>query len=138
MTGFTCGVWPARRGRGLLAVVVDEEGRRPHAPLRFGRGPEDAWALLSWLDASVGLDCELVLPDWLAGSTDIAHFALKRGSAVWLVPAHILDAVHVVAHLATGPPARTAAALARLPLAIALRAHLRRLTPTSTQQMQLF
>jgi len=50
----------------------------------------------------------------------------------------ILEAVHVVAHLATGPPARTAAALARLPLAPALRAHLQRLTPPPTQQMPLF
>lgn len=136
MTGFTCGVWPARRGRGLIAVVVNEEGVA-QAPLPFGRGPEAAWALLSWLDASVGLDCELVLPDWLARSEDLAHFALERGGAVWLVPATILEAVHVVAHLATGPPARTAAALARLPLAPALRAHLRRLTPPATQQMLL-
>lgn len=136
MTGFTCGVWPARRRRGLIAVVVDEEGTA-QTPLPFGRGAEAAWALLSWLDASVGLDCELVLPDWLARATDIAHLALERGSAVWLVPVPILEAVHVVAHLATGPPARTAAALARLPLAPALRAHLRRLTPPSSQQMPL-
>lgn len=137
MTGFTCGVWPARRGRGLVAVVVDEEGTA-QSPLPFGRDPEAAWAMLSCLDASVGLDCELVLPDWLARSTDIARFALERGGAVWLVPAPILEAVHVVAHLATGPPARTAAALARLPLAPALRAQLRRLTPPPTQQMPLF
>jgi len=137
MTGFTCGVWPARRGRGLVAVVVDEEGSA-QAPLPFARGPEAAWALLSWLDASVGLDCELVLPDWLAKSEDIAHLALERGGAVWLVPVPILEAVHVVARLSTGPPARTAAALARLPLAPALRAHLRRLTPPPTQQMPLF
>jgi hypothetical protein len=135
VTRFTCGVWPARRARGLIAVVVDEQGTA-QTPLPFGRGTEAAWALLSWLDASVGLDCELVLPDWLAKS-DIAHFALERGGAVWLVPAPILQAVHVVAHLATGPPARTAAALARLPLAPALRAHLRRLTPPPTQQLPL-
>ena len=137
MTGFTCGVWPARRGRGLVAVAVDEEGTA-QSPLPFRHGPEAAWALLSWLDASVGLDCELVLPDWLAQSADIARFALERGGAIWLVPVPILEAVHVVAHLATGPPARTAAALARLPLAPALRAQLRRLTPPPTQQMPLF
>jgi len=137
MTGFTCGVWPARRGRGLIAVVVDEDGTA-QSPLPFGRGAEAAWALLSWVDASVGLDCELVLPDWLAKSEDLARFALERGGAVWLVPAPILEAVRIVGHLATGPPARTAAALARLPLAPALRAHLRRLTPPPTQQMPLF
>jgi hypothetical protein len=56
----------------------------------------------------------------------------KLRGAVCLVPAPILDAVHVVAHLGTGPPARIAAALAP-----ALRAHLRRLPP-HTQQMPLF
>lgn len=135
MSGFTCGVWPARRARGLVAVVVDEDGHA-QPPLAFERSPEAAWALLARLDASVG-DCELVLPDWLAKSDDIGRFALARGGAVWLVPSPILEAVRVVAHLATGPPARTAAALGRLPLASALRAHLRRLTPPSTQQLPL-
>jgi hypothetical protein len=137
VTGFTCGVWPARRGRGLVAVVVDEDGHA-QPPLSFGRGPDATWALLAYIDASVGLDCELVLPDWLARSDDIARFALERGGAVWLVPVPILEAVHIVAHLVTGPPARTAAALARLPLAPALRLHLRRLTPPPKQQLPLF
>lgn len=136
MTGFTCGVWPTRRGRGLIAVAVDEEGHA-EKPLPFGRSPEAAWALLAHLDTSVGLDCELVLPDWLARSDELARLSLERGSAVWLVPLPILEAVRIVANLATGPPARTAAALARLPLAPALRAHLRRLTPPSTQQLSL-
>lgn len=137
MTGFTCGVWPARRrGQGLVAVVVDEDGHA-QPPLVVGRAVEDVWALLAWLDASVGLDCELVVPDWLAKSCELARFALERGGAVWLVPVPILEAVHVVANLATGPPARTAAALARLPLAHALRAHLRRLTPPSRRQLPL-
>lgn len=137
MTDFTCGVWPARRGPGLVAVVVDEEGTA-QTPRPFDPDAEAAWDLLSWLDTSVGLHWELVLPDWLAKSGDLAHFALERGAAVWLVPPPILAAVRIVAHLATGPPARTATALARLPLAPALRVHLRRLTRPSTRQMLLF
>jgi hypothetical protein len=139
MMGFTCGVWPTRRrgrGDGLVAVVVDEEGQA-QPPLFVERSAEDACALLAQLDHSVGLDCELVLPDWLARSNNLARFALERGSAVWLVPAPITEAVRIVANLATGPPARTAAALARLPLAPALRGHLRRLTPLSKHQLPL-
>jgi hypothetical protein len=116
---------------------VDEDGNAQPA-LTFGRGPEDAWALLAYVDTTVGLDWELVLPDWLARSDELARFTIERGGAIWLVPAPILEAVHIVAHLSTGPPARTAAALARLPLAPALRAHLRRLTPPPKRQLPLF
>lgn len=42
MTGFICGVWPARRARSLIAVVVDEDGNARPA-WTFGRSPEDAW-----------------------------------------------------------------------------------------------
>lgn len=137
MSGFTCGVWPARRGRGLIAVVVDEDGRQTHPPVTVNRSPESAWDFLAGLDASVGLDCELVLPDWLARAYDVGRIALQRGGVVWLVPATLLEAVRIVAHLSTGPPARTAAALARLPLASALRAQLRRLMPPPPHQMPL-
>lgn len=137
MTGFTCGIWLARRNRGLVAVVVDEDGEA-QPPLSFGRSPDDVWALLAHLDATVGCDCELVVPDWLAKPDDIARFALERGVDVWLVPPATLEAVHIVAHLATGPPARTAAALARLPLAPLLRAQLRRLSPPNRKQLPLF
>lgn len=137
MTGFTCGIWLARRGRGLIAVVVDEGGQA-QPPLSFGRSPDDVWALLAHLDVMVGCDCVLVLPDWLAQADDIARLAAERGADVWLVPPAILEAVHVVAHLATGPPARTAAALARLPLAPLFRAQLRRLSPPNRKQLPLF
>ena len=137
MTGFTCGVWPARRlGCHLVAVVVDEDGRA-QPPLLVERSAEGAWSLLAHLDAAVGLDYDLVLPHWLARSDSLARFALERGNAAWLVPAPIIEAVRVVAHLATGPPARTAAALARLPLAPALRMHLRRVTPPPKNQLTL-
>ena len=137
MTGFTCGVWPARSGRGLITVVVDEDGRA-RRPATVDRSADAAWALLAWLDETVGLDCDLVLPDWLGTSCEIARLALDRGAVVWLVPVPILEAVRLVASLATGPPARTAAALARLPFAPVLRAHLRRLPPEPKHQLPLF
>jgi hypothetical protein len=130
VSGFTCGVWLARRDRGLVAVVVDEDGHA-QSPVTFDRDADAAWGLLDWLDAWVGLDCDLVLPDWLARSGPLADFALQRGSSVWLVPPAIFATVRIVAHLVTGPPARTAAALARLPLAPLLRSGLRRLSPPS-------
>jgi hypothetical protein len=137
MTGFTCGIWIARRNRSLIAVVVNEDGKAA-APLSFGRSPDDVWALLTHLDATVGCDCELVLPDWLAKTDNIARFALERGVDVWLVPPATFEAARVVAHLATGPPARTAAALGRLPLASLFRAQLRRLSPPNRKQLPLF
>lgn len=137
MSGFTCGIWLARRSMGLVAVVVDEDGEA-QSPLSFGRSPDNVWALLAHLDAAVGCDYELVLPDWLAKTDDIARPALERGVDVWLVTPATLEAVHVVAHLSTGPPARTAAALARLPLAPLLRAQLRRMSPPNRKQLPLF
>jgi hypothetical protein len=114
-----------------------EEDGRAQAPFFVERSDEGAWALLNHLDAEVGLDCAIVLPDWLARSEPLARFALERGSAAWLVPPPIIEAVRVVAHLATGPPARTAAVLARLPLAPLLRRYLRRLTPPPKNQLPL-
>lgn len=137
MTGFTCGIWLARRDKGLVAVVVDEDGKA-HSPLSFGRSPDDVWWLISHLDANVALDYELVLPDWLAKTDDIARLALERGRGVWLVTPDVIQTAHIVAHLATGPPARTAATLARLPLAPLLRAQLRRLSPPNQKQLPLF
>ena len=128
MSGFTCGVWLGHRGRGLVAVVVDEEGYA-QPPVAFDRDADAAWGLLDWLDDWVGLDCDLVLPDWLARSGPLADFALQRGTSVWLVPPAVFETVRIVANVATGPPARTAAALARLPLAPVLRSALRRLSP---------
>ncbi len=137
MTHFACGLWPANRGHGLVAVVVDENGHAsPKATI--ASTPDAAWALLTWLDGFVGLDCDLVLPDWLATSCDLARLALERGGVIWLVPGSTLSAVRLVANLNTGPPARTATALARLPLAPAFRPLLRRLSPPQTPQLPLF
>jgi hypothetical protein len=140
MTGFTCGLWPARRrehANSLVAVVVDEEGRAQTPPLFIERSDEGAWSLLTHLEMEVGLDFALALPDYLARSGPLAHFALERGYSAWLVPGTIIEAVRIVANLATGPPARTAAALARLPLAPVLRGYLRRLTPPPKNQLPL-
>lgn len=136
MSGFTCGVWLARRERGLVAVVVDEDGRAM-PPRVFDRDRDAQWDLLAWLDNEVALDCDLVLPDGLAGDCELAHFALERGTAVWLVPPVVLHCLRIVANLGTGPPARAAAALARVPLAPMLRQYLCRLLPPGTPRQPL-
>jgi hypothetical protein len=127
----TCAIWPGRRG--LVAVVVDEDGR-PSSRTVVARTEEACWALLCETDATTGLDWELVLPDWLARSAGIAQLALARGVAVWVVPSQLAEAVRIIGHLGTGPPARIAAALARIPLAPVLRGHLRRLEPPSDKR----
>jgi hypothetical protein len=132
--GVTCGVWPCRRG--LAAVVVDEEGRVITSVVA-ARDADAQSTLLSHLDAEVGLDYELVLPDWLTKSHPIARLAIDRGIALWLVPHALVDSVRIVGRLGAGPPARTAAALARLPLAHALRGQLRRSAPGDRRQLPL-
>lgn len=133
MSGI-CGLWPGRKG--LVAAVVDEEGV-PEPPLVVATTDEGYWALLEYLDGHVGLDCELVLPEWLARGDGPARLALARGAAVWIVPVPLIEAVRIIGRLGTGPPARTAAALARLPLAPALRDHLRRVVPPNHRQLTL-
>jgi hypothetical protein len=134
MSGFACGLWPSRKG--LVAVMVDEEGR-PGPPLQVSRHDEGYWALLEHLDAHVGLDSDLVLPDWLARVDGPARLALARGVPVWIVPSALIEGVRFIGRLGTGPPARTAAALARLPLAPAFRPHLRRVLPQNKRQLSL-
>lgn len=134
MRGVTCGVWRARRG--LVAVVVDDDGRIIWSGVA-GLDDDARWLLLSRLDAEIGLDYELVLPDWLARSDNIAPLALDRGVALWVVPQSLVESVRIIGRLGAGPPARTAAALARLPLAHALRGHLRRFAPADHRQLPL-
>jgi hypothetical protein len=102
---------------------------RARPPLIVDRDADAQWGLLENVDALVGLDYELVVPDWLAKSDDLARLALAREIGVWLAPPSLVECVRLIGHLNTGPPARTAAALARLPLAPPLRAYLHRLSP---------
>lgn len=130
------GFWPTR-SRHLVAVAVDDDGN-PGPALRAARTDEACWALLAYLEATGGLDFELVVPDWLARSTPIARIALERGIAVWLVPDMLVEAIRGVGRLSASPPRRTAAVLARLPLAAVFRAYLRRLGPGDLRQLSLW
>jgi hypothetical protein len=130
------GFWSSR-GRNLVAVSVDDDG---HAglPLRAEYTDEGCWSLLAYLEAANGLDFELVTPLWLARGTPIARFALERGVAVWLVPEPLITAMRAVGRLNTGPPQRTAAVIARLPLVELFRVYLRRLAPGDQRQLSLW
>ena len=131
----TCGLWP---GRSQLVVVVADDDGKAGPPLLVARTDDARWGLLEHLDATQGLDCELVVPEDLLKSDSIANLALRRGLAVWIAPQRLVEAIRVVAGLATGPPRRSAAMLARLPLSFALRAQLRRLVgPADDRQIPL-
>lgn len=120
----TCGLWVARSA--LWAAVVDDDGKLVEQ-LAVARHGDARWGLLSHLDAHHGLDCALVLTDEHARIDELANMALERKMAVWLAPWRAVDAVRIVAALATGPPRRTAAALARMMGQPLFRAQLRRL-----------
>lgn len=130
------GFWLAK-GRHLVAVAVDDDGQ-PGPALRAARTDEACWALLAYLEAADGLDFELVLPERLARSTPVVRIALERGVAVWLVPDALVDALCVVGRLGFGPPRRTAAALARLPLTRIFRTQLSRLDLGDRRQLRLW
>jgi hypothetical protein len=124
----SCGLWPSRR-RQLVAVVVDDDGRASPA-LRVERTDDARWELLGHLDAVQGLDCELVVSEDLVRVDPVAHLAVEREMVVWVAPWRLVDAIRAVSALGTGPPARTAAMLARMALVPAWRGNLRRLGPT--------
>ena len=124
----TGGLWLARRR--LIAVVVGESGRA--SPPTTAELQDDArWGLLEQLDAVHGLDVQLVLPETLAQQDSIGRLAVERGLDVWVAPGRLVEALRTVAALATGPPARTAAMIARLALHAAWRGHLRPMTAAS-------
>lgn len=118
----TGGLWSTPRG--LWLVVLN--GSRPQAPLRILRSDEGRQVGLEQLAEVQGL--ELVMPEMQRAVDPFAELALGRGVPVWLVPELLLDALRRAAGLHTGPPARTAALLARLPHVAMLRPSLRRMT----------
>jgi hypothetical protein len=129
------GLWPHARG-GLIASVVESDGGCVHPPLTVTRSDEEGCgSFLHALENDVGLDYELVLPSNLVRSEALAHVSLAWGVPLWVVPQALAAAVRTL--LPTGPPHRIATALARLPLAPALRCHLRRVVPADRRQLCL-
>ena len=118
----TGGLWSTPRG--LWLVILD--GGRTQLPLRILRSDRGRRAGLERLAAVQGI--EIVIPEAQRAVDPFAELALGGGVPVWLVPELLLDALRRAAGLHTGPPARTAALLARLPHVPLLRSSLRRLT----------
>jgi hypothetical protein len=134
MPAAYCGVYPSRRGC-LVAVAVDSSGRAS-PPARATRTDDGRYELLLHLETISGLDIELVVPDWVARLDSIAQLAAAaRNIPVWIVPMPLVDALRVVAR--AGPPARVAALIARLPLALGLREQLRRIRPADRRQLTM-
>jgi hypothetical protein len=130
----TCGLWPGRLH--LTAVVADDDGKAG-SPLLVARTDDARWDFLQHLDATEGLDCELVVPEGLLVIDPIAELALCHGLTVWIAPWQWVHAIRQAAGLATGPPKRSAAMIARLPLT-AFRAELRRSTRPHEHQLTMF
>lgn len=134
--GLLCGVWAGRRG--LVAVLVDDDGAAGRPFVISTASPESRWEVLERIDAAQGLDWQIVLPQWLARHDALAHFALARGIAVWLVPNRLVEAVRTLGRLDRLPANRIAAALARLPRIPLFSSELRRLQPPDRRQLRLF
>lgn len=119
-----------------MAVVVDDDGRAAPALIATS-DDEGRWALLEHVDAVHGLDCELVLPEDLLKADVISRLAVERGHELWAAPQRLVEAIRRVAGLATGPPARTAAMIARLAIVPGLRRHLRHVDRRGYDHRQL-
>jgi hypothetical protein len=130
----TCGLWPGRLH--LTAVVADDDGKAGSA-LLVARNDDARWELLQHLDVTEGLDYELVVPEGLLVIDPIADLALRHGRTVWIAPWQWVDAIRQVAGLAKGPPRRSAAMIARLPLT-PFRAQLRRAAGPDRRQFTMF
>lgn len=128
------GVW-ASANRRLVAVAVDGEGRAGPA-LRVASADEATWALLAYLEATHrGGAFALVLSDHLARNAPIGRAALETGVGLWLAPKPLVEGLRAVGRLT---PARTAAALARLPAHTVFRAQLLRVAPGEQRQLSLW
>jgi hypothetical protein len=126
----TCGLWPTRRG--IVAVIVDDNGAvvgpaHLAAPTRDG-----IWALLAHVEAHQGLDCRFVSTDSaVAGCSAFGEIAARRGSLVLIVKRSLFESLCVLLG-ASRTPKKLALLLARLPLCAPLAT---RLMPL---QLQLF
>ena len=111
----TCGLWPTHRG--VIAVVVDDDGMARGSTRVAARRAEAYWALLADVEAHEGLDCRFVMTDdTLATEPRLANLAVHRGAHVLVVSRSILDGLRVLAGASRAPPKRLALLLARLPL----------------------
>ena len=119
-----CGLWRAKHA--LVAVLADEEGRTGR-PYTVTLDDDARYDLLLRIEATHGLDFEMVVTDALARSDPIARFALSRGVPLWLAPAPWVDTLRTLAGFTAPPAAHSAALLARLPLIPSLRPKLKRL-----------
>jgi hypothetical protein len=125
----SCGLWLGRRG--LVAVVVAEDGGASGAPRTAARSPEAYGALLSDIEAREGLDCRFVLTDQLlALEPSIQQVAALRGSHLLVVRRALVDGLRVLVGAARVEPRRLALLLARLPYCQPLR---RELAPLHVQ-----
>lgn len=125
----TCGLWPAKRG--VVAVVVDDNGVAAGAARTAARTTEACWTLLEDVEAHHGLDCRFVITDEaLAADMRFGHLAARRGSHVLVVSRVLVDGLRVLTGAARAPPNRLALLLARLPLCRPLAT---RLTPLRLQ-----
>lgn len=123
-----CGLWLNRRR--LIAVVVDQDGRASPALCAAADTDESKWNLLLHIDQIHGLDYHLIASEELVRSDPIiCQLALIRGVGLWVAPRRLIHAVRAAAGFHSGPQARVAAMIARLPLVPGFRGHLRLLYP---------
>lgn len=125
----TCGFWPTQRG--IVAMVVDEDGLAA-APARMAaRTAKAGWALLDHVQTHHGLDCRFVITDEaLAADGPFGQLAARRGAQILVVSAALVDDLAVLTGSARSPPKKLALLLARLPLCRPLAD---RLTPLRLQ-----